>query len=79
MGCYNSDKDRVYYSLEELMGDNSLSEKERREIMTKSKTSVQVDAIHQKTVWVRSNNQNDNRYKRGDNSGNTNNGNYNVK
>ena len=79
MSCYNNKKDWVYYSLEELMNDESLTDEERRDIMTKSKTTVQVDATHQKTVWVRSNNTQDNRYRGNNSSRNTNGNNYNNK
>ena len=78
MDCYNGG-DRVYYSVKEIMSDASLSDDEREEIMTKSKTSVQIDAIHKKTVWIRSNSDNDNRYRGGSSSKNTNSGNYNSK
>lgn len=81
MSCYNTKKDWVYHSLEELMNDKSLTDEERREIMTKSKTTVRVDATHQKTVWVRSNDSQRNRYRsNGSNSSRNTNGNdYNNK
>ena len=78
MSCYNGEKERVYYSKDEIMADPTLTDEERSYIMTKSKTTVQVDATHQKTVWVRSNDQNNNRYRGNRNqSGNRNNSQYN--
>lgn len=72
-------RDWVYHSLEELLSDDSITEEERQYIMTKSKTTVQVDATHQRTVWVRSNDTANNTFRRGSNSGNTNSGNNNYR
>ena len=55
------------------MSDDSITEEERQYIMTKSKTTVQVDATHQRTVWVRSNDQDRNTYRRSQSSKNTSN------
>lgn len=78
MKCYNDDKDWVYGSLEELLSDTSLTDEERSEIMSKGKTTVQVDATHQKVTYYRTNSNNSNTYRRSNsgNSSNNTNGNY---
>lgn len=80
MNCYNPPKDKVYGSIEEILSDVTLTDDERKQIMSKGKTTVQVDATHQRTVWYRTNNDNSNRYRGGGSSSrNTTNGNYNNK
>lgn len=71
MGACNDTKARVYDSIEEIMADPELTDEERLEIMTKSKTSVQIDATKKKTTWIRTNRSNDNRVRTTPRSSNT--------
>lgn len=73
------ERDTVYYSIDEILSDKTLTDEERREIMSKGKTTVQISKTEKKTVWVRTNGPRNEYTSNRSSSGNTTNGQYSTK